>query len=79
MPRKAYKRGVKGNWRKLQYQRVKDCGESECQQDESLEEIITCWIESYNSLERGQIYTWSSTRNEAESNFFENGKFSYEN
>jgi hypothetical protein len=32
--------------RKSQYQRVRECGESEGQQDESPREIITCWIES---------------------------------
>jgi hypothetical protein len=31
-------------------QRVKDCGESECQQDESSEKEITRWIELDNSL-----------------------------
>ncbi len=48
--------------RNLQYQRVKDCGESECQQDESPGETITRWIEFDYSLERGQTSTWSSTR-----------------
>jgi hypothetical protein len=48
--------------RKLQYQRARDSGESECQQDESSGETITRWIESNDSLERGQTSTWSSTR-----------------
>jgi hypothetical protein len=47
--------------RELQYQRVRDCGESKCQQDESSGETITRWIEFDNSLERGQTSTWSST------------------
>jgi hypothetical protein len=47
--------------RKLQYQRAWDCGESECQQNESSGENITHWIEFYNSLERGQTSTWSPT------------------
>jgi len=48
--------------RELQYQRVKECGESECQLNESLGKKITCWIELNNSLERGQTSSWSSTR-----------------
>lgn len=48
--------------RKPQYQRVRDCGESECQQDESSGKTITRWTESYDLLERGQTSTWSSTR-----------------
>jgi hypothetical protein len=65
--------------RKLQYQRVKDCGESESQQNESSGKKITRWIGFDNSLERGQTSTWSSTRKKAESNFFVKEKFSYEN
>jgi len=47
--------------RKPQYQRVKECGESKCQLNESLRKKITRWIEFNNSLERGQTSTWSST------------------
>jgi len=47
--------------RKLQYQRVKDCGKSESQQNESSEEKTTRWIEFHNLLERGQTSTWSPT------------------
>ena len=47
--------------REPQYQRVRDCGESECQQDESPGEIITRWIGFHNLLERGQTSTWSPT------------------
>jgi hypothetical protein len=65
--------------RELQYQRVKDCGESECQQGESPGEIITRWIEFDNSLERGQTSTWSSTRKKTESKFFLKEEFSYVN
>lgn len=56
--------------RKLQYQRVKDCGESKSQQDESLGEIITRWIEFDNSLERGQTSTRSSTRKKTNRGIF---------
>ena len=48
--------------RKLQYQRAKDGGESECHQNESSGKKITRWIEFNNSLERGQTSTWSSTQ-----------------
>jgi hypothetical protein len=48
--------------RKPQYQRVRDGGESECQQSESSGETITRWIESNDSLERGQTSTWSPIR-----------------
>ena len=41
--------------RKLQYQRVRECGESENQQDESPGKMITRWIELINSLERGRL------------------------
>jgi len=56
--------------RKLQYQRVRDCGESECQQDESPGEMITRWLELNHSLERGQTSTWSSTRKKTERRIF---------
>ena len=56
--------------RKLQYQRVKDCGESKCQQDENLGKTITRWIEFNNSLERGQTSTWSSTRKKTDRRIF---------
>ena len=69
-------RGIEGE---LQYQRVRYSGESKCKQDESSGEKITRWIEFDNSLERGQISTWSLTRKKTESNFFVKKKFSYEN
>lgn len=56
--------------RKSQYQRVRDCRESKCQQDESLGEIITCWIEFDNSLEREQTSTRSSTRKKTDRGIF---------
>lgn len=56
--------------RELQYQRVKDCGESKCQQGESQGEIITRWIEFNNSLERGQTSTGSSTRKKTDRRIF---------
>jgi len=56
--------------RKLQYQRVRDCGESECQQDESPGESITRWIGFHNPLERGQTSTRSSTRKKTDRRFF---------
>jgi hypothetical protein len=56
--------------RESQYQRVKECGESKSQSNESLREKITCWIEFNNSLERGQTSTWSSTRKKTERGIF---------
>lgn len=56
--------------RELQYQRVKDCGDSKCQQGESQGEIITRWIEFNNSLERGQTSTGSSTRKKTDRRIF---------
>jgi len=47
--------------RELQYQKVKDYGESKCRHGESQGGIITRWIEFNNSLERGQTSAWSST------------------